>query len=72
MGASKKPTVEWTLSDLGSTEGITASGGSGLRTIDVLAPRIERQGVAIRGDRVEQVATELARCLFEQGLVKVE
>jgi electron transfer flavoprotein beta subunit len=72
MGASKKPTVEWTLSDLGLTEGTTASGGSGLRTIDVLAPRIERQGVAIRGDRVEQVATELARCLFEQGLVKVE
>jgi electron transfer flavoprotein beta subunit len=72
MGASRKPTLRWTLADLGLAEGTTATGLSGLRTIDVLAPRDERQRVAIGGDRVEQVAAELARHLFEQGLVRVE
>jgi len=72
MGASKKPTVRWSLSDLGFEDGETAAGMSGVRTLEVYAPRIERQGIPIQGGTVEETAMALARRLFEQGLVKVE
>jgi len=72
MGASKKPTVRWTLSDLGFPEGQSAAGMAGVRTLEVRAPRVERRGRRIDGDCVEEIATTLARSLVEQGLVKVE
>jgi electron transfer flavoprotein beta subunit len=72
MGASRKPTVKWTLSDLGFREGETAAAMSGVKTLEVYAPREERRRVSIPGDSVEEMAAELARTLFEQGLVKVE
>ena len=72
MGASKKPTVSWTLSDLGFAEGTTAAGMAGLRTLEVRAPKVERLGRRIDGDSVEEMATTLAHTLVEQGLVKVE
>jgi electron transfer flavoprotein beta subunit len=72
MGASKKPTVRWSLSDLGFTNGETAAEMSGVRTLEVYAPRIDRRSLPIRGDTAEDTAAELARRLFEQGLVKLE
>ena len=72
MGASGKPTVKWELSDLGFNGDQTAAGMSGVRTLEVFAPREERQRIAIEGDSAEEMARELARTLFERGLVKVE
>jgi len=72
MGASKKPTLRWSLSDLGFENGETAAGMSGVRTLEVYAPRVERQRIPIHEDTVEDTALDLARKLFEQGLVKVE
>ena len=72
MGASRKPQVQWTLSDLGFAEEQTASAMSGIRTLALYAPKDEREQVPIQGATAEQSATELARVLFERGLVKVE
>ncbi|MHC5211031.1 MAG: electron transfer flavoprotein subunit beta/FixA family protein [Planctomycetota bacterium] len=72
MGASKKPTLRWSLSDLGFEEGRTAAAMSGLRTVEVYAPQIERRGLPIRGETTDEIAMELARKLFELGLLKVE
>jgi len=72
MGASSKPRLRWSLSDLGFESSETAAGMSGVRTLEVFAPRIDRQAVTIAGDTPREVATELARRLFERGLVKVE
>jgi electron transfer flavoprotein beta subunit len=59
-------------SDLGFEEGRTAAAMSGLRTVEVYAPQIERRGLPIRGETTDEIAMELARKLFELGLLKVE
>jgi electron transfer flavoprotein beta subunit len=72
MGASGKPSVSWRLADLGFDDEETAAGMSGVTTLEVFAPPEERRRIPIEGDSVDEMAQELARVLFEQGLVKVE
>lgn len=70
MAASRKPTASWRLADLGFAEGETAAGMSAVTTIGVFAPPEERRRIPIPGSGAREVARGLARCLFEQGLVK--
>ena len=71
MGASSKPTVRWALTDVGFEDGETADRMAGVRTLEVYAPRVERECSPIQGNTMEETAGELARVLFEHGLVKV-
>jgi electron transfer flavoprotein beta subunit len=72
MSASAKPSVTWCLVDLGFDETETAAGMSGVRTLEIFAPPDKRQQNRIKGDSVTEIAGELARILYERGLMKVE
>ena len=71
MGASKKPITEWSLHDLGFDPGTRAEALSGIKTIAVSAPQDERRRAVVPGERVEEIARNLARVLFERGLVRI-
>ena len=69
MGASRKPRTEWTLEDLGFPAGATAAGMSGLETLETTAPPATRRCRRLDGETVEEVAGEVARRLFAEGVV---
>jgi electron transfer flavoprotein beta subunit len=72
MGASAKPVVHWTLGDVGFGNLDSVVSLSGVRTLSTLAPREERKQETIPGDDAGEMARELARRLFEDGLVRIE
>ena len=72
LSAAKKPVIEWSLFDLGFHHGQTAAGLSGVRTLAVRAPVDSRRCVDVPGDDAAEVARNLARELFEKGLVKIQ
>ncbi|HEX9639577.1 MAG TPA: electron transfer flavoprotein subunit beta/FixA family protein [Acidobacteriota bacterium] len=71
LGASNKPMVTWSPSDLGFPAAVVAQQLAGIETLEDFAPAVARRRIAIPGDDAEQVAAELAKRLFEDGLVKI-
>lgn len=69
MGASRKPRTEWTLEDLGFPPGTTAAGLSAVETLEIAAPPAARRRCRVAGETVEEVAAEVARQLFAEGVV---
>jgi len=72
MSASGKTTTRWRLSDLGFGPEQTTAAFSSVRTVEIFAPPEDRRRIEVPGKTETEVAGELARLLFEQGLVKVE
>jgi len=66
MKASKKEIVNWTLADLAvQKERITPK----IEVIEVLAPKMERKKIIIKGETVQEIAEKLARALIQEGVV---
>ncbi len=66
MKASKKEIVNWTLADLViQQERITPK----VEVIEVLAPKMERKKIMIKGETVQEVAEKLAKALIQEGVV---
>jgi electron transfer flavoprotein alpha/beta subunit len=66
MKASKKEIVYWTLADLGvQKEKITSK----IEVLEVLAPRMERKKIIIKGETVQEIAEKLAKALIQEGVV---
>lgn len=69
MGASRKCRTEWTLEELGFAPGATAAGLCGVETLTVTAPPTTREHRRIEGETADEVAQEVARRLFTEGVV---
>jgi len=69
MKASKKEIVKWNMEDLGIPEEKIGVKGSAIQVTEVLAPKVERRKIVIKGETVEEVAEELAKALIEEGVI---
>lgn len=69
MKASKKEIVTWTAQDIGVLKEKVGRAGSAIQTTEVLAPKVERKKIVIKGESVAQVAEELAKALIKEGVV---
>lgn len=69
MKASKKEIVVWNAADLNVTSEEAGEAGSAVQVLDVLAPRMERKKIAIKGETTTEVAEKLAKALIEEGVV---
>jgi len=66
MKASKKEIVKWTLTDISvPKEKIT----SRVEVLEVLAPKMDRKKIIIKGDTVQEMAEKLAKALIQEGVV---
>jgi len=66
MKASKKEIVNWTLADIGvQKEKITSK----IEVLEVLAPRMERKKIIIKGETVQEIVEKLAKALIQEGVV---
>jgi electron transfer flavoprotein alpha/beta subunit len=43
--------------------------GSAIQVTEVLAPKVERRKIVIKGETVEEIAEELAKALIKEGVV---
>jgi len=69
MKASKKEIVTWRLTDLGVSPGKVGEAGSGIRILDVKAPKVERRRVLIEGETPNEIAEKLVKSLIQEGVV---
>jgi len=69
MKASKKPIVEWNMEDLKILKDEVGRAGSAIQVTEVLAPKVERKSITIKGETPEEVAEKLARELIKEGVV---
>lgn len=66
MKASKKEIVNWTLVDLAIQKERIAPK---IEVIEVLAPKMERKKIMIKGETVQEIAEKLAKALIQEGVV---
>jgi electron transfer flavoprotein beta subunit len=69
MKASKKEIVTWKLADLNIPPEKVGEMGSGVRILDVLAPKTERKKVVIEGETAAEIAEKLVKALIQEGVV---
>ena len=69
MKASKKEIVTWKLADIGITPEQVGEAGSGVKIMDVLAPKVERRRIMIKGETSADIADKLVRALIQDGVV---
>lgn len=69
MKASKKEIVTWKLADLNISLEKVGEIGSGVRIIDVLAPKTERKKVVVEGETAAEIAEKLVKALIQEGVV---
>lgn len=69
MKASKKEIVTWKLADLNISLEKVGEIGSGVRIIDVLAPKTERKKVVVEGETAAEIAEKLVKVLIQEGVV---
>lgn len=69
LGASRKPRTEWALEELGFPRGATVAGMSAVETLETTAPPATRARCRLAGETADEVAAELARRLFAEGVV---
>lgn len=67
--ASKKEIVMWTAQDLGISKEKVGKTGSAIQVTEVLAPKVERKRIVIKGETIAEIAEELARALIKEGVV---
>jgi len=69
MKASKKEVVLWRATDLNLAKEKVGEAGSAIKVLDVLAPKVERKKIVIKGENAMEVAEKLARALIQEGVV---
>ena len=70
MKASKKEVVLWKAADLNIPADKAGEAGSAIRILSVLAPKVERKKIVIKGETAAETAEKLARALIQDGVVK--
>jgi len=70
MKASKKEVVLWRAADLGVAAEKVGEAGSAIRIVSVLAPKVERKKIVIKGETPAETAEKLAKALIQDGVVK--
>jgi electron transfer flavoprotein beta subunit len=71
MGASRKPVVVWTPRDLGFDRDDVAASLAGVRTLELFAPQTTRRRAVVPGEHPGEIARNLAKELFEKGLLRI-
>ena len=69
MKASKKEIVTWNAGDLNISKEKVGETGSAIHVTEVLAPKVERKKVLIKGESLAEVAEELAKALIKEGVI---
>lgn len=69
MKASKKEIVTWKLADINVPLEKVGETGSGVRIMDVLAPKVERKRIVIEGENPAEIAEKLVKALIQEGMV---
>ncbi len=70
MKASKKEIVMWNAADLGIAKEKVGESGSATKVLSILAPKVERKKVVIKGETPAETAEELAKALIQEGVIK--
>jgi len=70
MKASKKEVVLWKAADLGIAGEKVGELGSAIKTLSILAPKVERRKVIIKGETPAETAEKLAKALIQEGVIK--
>ncbi len=68
MKASKKEIVFWKLADVNISSEQVGEAGSGVRIIEVLAPKVERKKTVIEGETPAEIADRLVKALIQEGV----
>lgn len=69
MKASKKEIVTWTLADLGLPKEKVGETGSSIQITEVLAPKMERKKIVIKGETPQEIAEKLVKALLQEGVL---
>ena len=69
MKASKKEIVTWRLADFGVPSERVGETGSGVRIVDVLAPKVERKKVVIEGENPAEIAEKLVKAFIHESVI---
>jgi electron transfer flavoprotein alpha/beta subunit len=69
MKASKKEIVVWSLADIGLSPKQVGESGSGVKILDVLAPKMERKKILLKGETAAEIADQLVKALIQEGVV---
>jgi electron transfer flavoprotein beta subunit len=70
MKASKKEVVLWKAADLGVSSDKVGENGSAIKVMSVLAPKMERKKIVIKGETPAETAEKLAKALIQEGVIK--
>ncbi len=70
MKASKKEVVLWNAADLGIIKEKVGESGSATKVLSVLAPKVERKKIVIKGETPAETAEKLAKALIQEGVLK--
>jgi electron transfer flavoprotein beta subunit len=69
MKASKKEIVMWKAADLNIPAEKVGEAGSAVQVLDVLAPKMERKKIIIKGETATEIAEKLAKELIQEGVI---
>jgi len=69
MTAFKKEIVMWKAVDLNIPSEKVGEAGSAVQVLDVLAPKVERKKIVIKGENTAEVAEKLAKTLIQEGII---
>jgi len=69
MKASKKEVIVWRAADLGISIEKVGEKGSAIKIMSVLAPKVERKKIVIKGETPAETAEKLAKALIREGVV---
>jgi electron transfer flavoprotein alpha/beta subunit len=60
----------WKAADLSIPADKVGEAGSAIRIVSVLAPKVERKKIVIKGETAAETAEKLAKALIQDGVVK--
>ena len=69
MKAFKKELVMWKAADVDIPSEKVGEAGSAVQVLDVLAPKVERRKIVIKGEKAAKIAEKLAKTLIQEGIV---
>ena len=70
MKASKKEVIIWKAADLNINTEKVGESGSAIKIVSILAPKVERKKIVIKGETTTETAEKLAKALIQEGVIK--
>jgi len=70
MKTSKKEVVVWKATDLDILRDKVGETGSALKILSIVAPKVERKKIVIKGETPAETAEKLAKALIQEGLIR--